>query len=79
MLNLLVLSCEILTYVQGFLVKATVFLIFPLIILLFLSVFISNYGKPQLTKMNQNVQLIKQIPKPILMVSMRRNPMHARI
>jgi uncharacterized membrane protein len=46
--------------------KPPYWIIFPVIILLFLSIFISDYGKPQLTKINQNVHLIKDIPKPIL-------------
>ena len=46
--------------------KPPYWIIFPVIVLLFLSMFISNYGKPQLTKINQNVQLIKKIPEPIL-------------
>ena len=46
--------------------KPPYWIIFPVIILLFLSMFISDYGKPQLTKINKNVHLIKSIPEPIL-------------
>jgi len=46
--------------------KPPYWIIFPVIVLFFLSMFISDYGRPQLTKTNQNVNLIKDIPKPIL-------------
>ena len=47
-------------------IKPPYWIIFPIIILLSLSMFISNLGKPKLTKTNQNALIIKIIPEPIL-------------
>ncbi|MDG1467323.1 MAG: urate hydroxylase PuuD [Alphaproteobacteria bacterium] len=47
-------------------IKPPYWIIFPIIILLSLSMFISNLGKPKLTKTNQNAHIIKIIPEPIL-------------
>ena len=47
-------------------IKPPYWIIFPIIILLSLSMFISNLGKPKLTKTNQNAHIIKTIPEPIL-------------